>query len=138
MNDAPLPHPELAGATTRWVRGAAALEALIADEAPTDVDVVVLDGALAQATDPLVAMGWLRDRCRTAVLVRTAGVAVGGLPDRCLWRFDERDGWLPTRPGLVGLCRAAGFSRVEVLGPRAPAPAPGTLATDALEVLAWR
>jgi hypothetical protein len=63
-------------------------------------------------------------------------VAIGGFEQRPFCEFfppkakllgDPTNFWAPNGPALVGLCEAAGFSRVELLT-TPPVPAPGQTA----------
>ena len=96
-------------------------------------DVVLFLGVLYHLEDPLGALGRLRGLAGELAVIETEaaewpGHEDGGLLE--LFPTDERAGdptnwWAPSRAGLLELCRAAGFSQVDVVrGP--PAPEPGT------------
>ena len=94
---------------------------------PLAGEILLAAGTLAAARDPLVALKAVHAGGAAAVVIETATFAVDGHADRCLWRFGD-DGWIPTRAGLEGLCRAAGFARTELV------EATG----DGLVLRAWR
>jgi hypothetical protein len=76
-------------------------------------------------------------RCRTAAVIATPAIAIGGRAGTRLWQFGD-DGWTPTFAGLEGVCRTAGFTRVELIGAPEPEPAAGEVATWDLVLRAWR
>jgi hypothetical protein len=130
-----LSHPDLAGAAVTTLTTAEAQSAFTAGGVPADV--VVLDGVLGAATDPLVALRAVRERSRVATVISCAAIAVGGRDGIGLWEFGD-DGWRPTVAGLEGLCIAAGYTRTDIVGDTGPAPAPGAVDTFGLVVRAWR
>lgn len=105
------------------------VESVVADFMTTDVDevgtfdVALFLGVLYHLMDPFAALRRLRKVTREVAVIETACMVLVGLAERPLWDFfpnDELDGdpgnwWAPNVAGLVGACRAAGFSSVEVV-----------------------
>jgi tRNA (mo5U34)-methyltransferase len=97
-------------------------------------DVVLYLGSLYHMEDPFGALKRVAAVTREVAVVETEAVAVPGYEQYALCRFfesDELDGdvsnwWSPNEKALAGMCRAAGFSRVEtIIGPPKPErPAP--------------
>jgi tRNA (mo5U34)-methyltransferase len=126
------------------------VESVVGDFAAMDIqtlgsfDVVFFGGVLYHLEDP---MGGLRRVARLTdevALIRTVAVAVGGHPDARLWEFypfselagDSSNWFAPTWPAFSGACRAAGFSRVELLV-EVPRPEEG-IASYLIEAQAWK
>ena len=86
-------------------------------------DVVLYLGVLYHMEDPLRALRRVAAATRELAVVETAGVLADGLEEHALCEFFESDEleedpsnwWAPNAMGLAGLCRAAGFGRVEVV-----------------------
>jgi hypothetical protein len=131
-----LDHPALTGATVVELTTAEEHAAFTAGDAHADV-VVLSGGVLGALRDPLIALRAAHARCRTAAVIATPAIAIGGRATTSLWRFGD-DGWTPTRTGLEGVCRTAGFARTELIGTSEPAPAIGDTATWDLVLRAWR
>jgi tRNA (mo5U34)-methyltransferase len=105
------------------------VESVVADFMTTDLDgvgtfdVAFFLGVLYHLMDPFAALRRLRKVTREVAVIETACMVLVGLAERPLWDFfpnDELDGdpgnwWAPNVAGLVGACRAAGFSSVEVV-----------------------
>jgi tRNA (mo5U34)-methyltransferase len=91
-------------------------------------DVVLFLGVLYHLEDPYLSLRRLAEVTNDIALIETACVVVPGREHHALWEFfetselnnDQTNWWAPNQKALVGACRAAGFSRVEVLA--APPP----------------
>jgi tRNA (mo5U34)-methyltransferase len=99
-------------------------------------DVVLYLGVLYHMEDPLAALRRVRALTREVAIIETEAVAIGGLERHALVEFfppnaklsdDPTNFWAPNAPGLVGLCRTAGFGRVDLLT-EPPRPRRGRLA----------
>lgn len=99
-------------------------------------DVVFYLGSLYHMENPLEAVKRVAAVTREVAVVETEAVAFEGLEGRAVCEFfesnelngDVSNWWAPNERALAGLCRAAGFARVEVVvtaPPFAP-PAPQT------------
>jgi tRNA (mo5U34)-methyltransferase len=109
-------------------------EPLVADFMTTDLealgtfDVVFYLGVLYHMQDPLRAMRRVAAVTREVAVIETAAVVVQDQEDRALVEFFPEDGlgddptnwWAPNETALHGLCRAAGFARVETVIPPPP------------------
>jgi tRNA (mo5U34)-methyltransferase len=91
-------------------------------------DVVLFLGVLYHLREPLTALERVRALTTGVAVVETEAVRVLGLPRAPLLEFhlggelrgDHTNWFVPTESALHGLCRAAGFSRVETrVGPPA-------------------
>lgn len=106
------------------------VEAVVCDPMKMDVqslgqfEVVLYMGVLYHMEDPLEALRRVRRVTKQVAVIETEAVAVGGFEDRPLCEFfptgaklmdDPTNFWAPNAPALVGLCKTAGFSRVELL-----------------------
>ena len=105
------------------------VESVVADFMTADLDqvgafdVTLFLGVLYHLQDPFAALRRLRQVTREVAVIETACMVLVGLAERPLWDFfpnDELDGdpgnwWAPNVAGLVGACRAAGFSTVDVV-----------------------
>ncbi len=88
-------------------------------------DVVLFLGVLYHMPHPLLSLQRLASVTRELAIIETAVVVVPGMEQYALCEFYETDElnfdptnwWAPNRKALEGLCRAAGFRRVDVLGP---------------------
>ena len=89
-------------------------------------DVVFYLGVLYHMKNPLAALERLARVTAELAVIETTAVAVPGFEERALCEFYESDElnldvtnwWGPNLKALHGLCRAAGFSRVETrVGP---------------------
>jgi hypothetical protein len=129
-----LDDPRLHGATVVRLATPGEHAAFAAGE--QSAGVVVLDGVLGRLTDPLVGLRAVHARCTIATVVRAPALALGGRAATCLWEFGD-DGWTPTRAGLEGLCRAAGFARTELLGAAEPSAPAGAVVPWELVMRAW-
>ena len=108
---------------------ASSVEPVVADFTATDpadigeFDVTLFLGVLYHLQDPFDALRRLRRVTREVAVIETACMVLVGLADRPLWDFfpedqlngDPSNWWAPNVAGLVGACRAAGFSSVEVV-----------------------
>jgi tRNA (mo5U34)-methyltransferase len=101
-------------------------EAVVGDYLEYDggpFDVVLYLGVLYHMPDPLGAMRKVAALTREVAVIETEAIAVVRCEKNALFEFfpgGERHGdptnwWAPNQAGLVGLCEAAGFRRVEVL-----------------------
>lgn len=101
-------------------------------------DVVLYLGVLYHETDPLGGLTKAAEATRGLCVVETAAVYVPGFEDRDFCEFypanelggDVTNWWAPNARALEGMCRAAGFRRVEVvkrLGSGEPARRSGVL-----------
>jgi tRNA (mo5U34)-methyltransferase len=93
-------------------------------------DVVLFLGVLYHLRDPLVALEHVRALTKEVAVIETEAIGVLGMPEASLLSFtpgaelrgDHTNWFVPTRAALHGLCRAAGFARVETrIGPPAAA-----------------
>ena len=105
------------------------VEPLVADFMASDPgeigrhDVSLFLGVLYHLMDPFDALRRLRRVTGEVAVIETAVMVLVGLADRPLWDFfpedqlngDPSNWWAPNVAGLVGACRAAGFSSVEVI-----------------------
>ncbi len=86
-------------------------------------DVVVYLGVLYHMENPLAAMRRVAQVTKDLAIIGTQAIAIEGHENRALCEFypgsefnnDPTNWWAFTEKTLVGLCQAAGFSRVEVL-----------------------
>jgi tRNA (mo5U34)-methyltransferase len=86
-------------------------------------DVVLYLGVLYHMENPLAALRRVAQVTKELAIIGTQGIAIEGHEGRSLFEFfpgselnnDYSNWWAPTEKALVGLCTAAGFSRVEVL-----------------------
>ena len=106
-----------------------AVEPVVADFMATDPDdigrhdVSLFLGVLYHLMDPFDALRRLRRVTRELAVIETAVMVLVDLAERPLWDFfpedqlngDPSNWWAPNVAGLVGACRAAGFSSVEVI-----------------------
>lgn len=96
-------------------------------------DLVLYLGVLYHMENPLAALRRVASVTRRLAVIETAAVVVAGAEDHALCEFYESDElqgdvgnwWAPNAKALTGLCRAAGFSSVELLdghpyGPTTP------------------
>jgi len=85
-------------------------------------DFVLFLGVLYHLKDPFLALRKLRQLTRGVAVIETGVSVVPGWFDERLWLFiegselggDASNWWLPTPAGLLAMCRAAGFSRLQV------------------------
>jgi len=92
-------------------------------------DVVLYLGVLYHMADPLGALSLLAQVTKEVAIIETAAMHVPGCEDLSLCEFypenqlnnDHSNWWAPNTMALTGLCRAAGFERIDVLADR-PAP----------------
>jgi tRNA (mo5U34)-methyltransferase len=107
------------------------VEPLVADFMEMDLaplgtfDVVLYLGVLYHIQDPFAALRRLASVTGERAVIETAAATFRGLEDHAMCQFleanelnhDVGNWWVPNRKGIEGMCRAAGFSRVEVLTP---------------------
>ena len=85
-------------------------------------DVVLYLGVLYHQRHPLQALERVAKVTRDVAIIETEAVNIPGLEDRAFCQFFESDElagdpsnwWAPNAQALIGLCRAAGFRKVEV------------------------
>jgi tRNA (mo5U34)-methyltransferase len=96
-------------------------------------DVVLFLGVLYHMRSPLRALEKVAEATYGLAVIETEAVEFNLYPELALSEFYERDElghdytnwWCPNERALVGMCRAAGFERVEVIkGAPQPAPKP--------------
>lgn len=104
------------------------VEPLVADFMEVDpatlgqFDVVLYLGVLYHQRHPLQALERVAKVTRHVAIIETEAVNIPGLEDRAFCQFFESDElagdpsnwWAPNAQALIGLCRAAGFRKVEV------------------------
>jgi tRNA (mo5U34)-methyltransferase len=115
------------------------VEPIVADymtmdpDAAGTFDVVLYLGVLYHMEDPMAAMRRVRALTRGVAIIETEAVAVAGFEHRAFAEFfppdakllqDPTNFWSPNAPCLAGLCKTAGFSRVDLLT-TPPRPRPG-------------
>jgi tRNA (mo5U34)-methyltransferase len=108
------------------------VEVVVADFMEMDVatlglfDVVFYFGSLYHMENPLGAMKRVAAVTKELAIIETEAASFQGLDEHALYEFfpsnelnnDVSNWWAPNEKALAGLCRAAGFSRVEsVVGP---------------------
>ena len=105
------------------------VRALVADfmemdlEALGTFDVVLFLGVLYHLQNPLEALKRVASVTQGVAVIETQAMAVHGLEDRALCQFfesnelnhDVSNWWAPNRKALEGMCRAAGFTRVQTI-----------------------
>ncbi|MGH9078942.1 MAG: DUF1698 domain-containing protein [Acidimicrobiales bacterium] len=85
-------------------------------------DVVFYFGVLYHMVDPIAALKRVREVTKDIAVIETAAIEVPGYPDSSLVAFfageelhaDYGNWFAPSAPALVGMCRAAGFRKVEL------------------------
>jgi tRNA (mo5U34)-methyltransferase len=95
-------------------------------------DVVFYFGVLYHMVDPIGALKRLRHVTREVAVVETAGTFVPGYEDSSLVQFfagdelhaDYGNWFAPSEAALRGMCRAAGFRRVELAARTEQPPTP--------------
>jgi tRNA (mo5U34)-methyltransferase len=88
-----------------------------------EFDVVLYLGVLYHMTDPLGALSRVAQVTREVAVIETQAVSVLGGEDLSLCEFypenqlnnDYSNWWAPNANALAGLCRAGGFSRIDLL-----------------------
>jgi tRNA (mo5U34)-methyltransferase len=86
-------------------------------------DVVLWLGVLYHMRHPLLAMEKVAAATKRLAIIETEALEIAGLGQHAWMEFFERDElahdftnwWAPNEKALVGLCRAAGFRRVDVI-----------------------
>jgi tRNA (mo5U34)-methyltransferase len=113
------------------------VETVVADFTTVDLeglgtfDVVLYLGVLYHMPEPLTCLERLRRVTRHVAAIGTHAIDVPGFLDQRLLQFepgnelggDFGNWYVPSVSALVGMCSAAGFSRVEVVVGPPPAPA---------------
>lgn len=112
------------------------VEAIVGDLLTMDLaalgtfDVVLYLGSLYHMADPLGALRRVAQVTKEVAIIETEAIAVKGFADHALCEFfpaselnsDPTNWWAPNGKSLEGLCRAAGFSRVELMQDEPPFP----------------
>ena len=88
-------------------------------------DIVLFLGVLYHMQNPFLALQRVAALTREVAIIETEAMALPGNEHRALCEFfegqelnnDSSNWWAPNERGLIGLCRAAGFSKVDVLTP---------------------
>lgn len=110
------------------------VETIVTDFMETDLgalgqfDVVFYLGVLYHMRHPLLALERLAQVTRDMAVIETEAVCIPGLEDRAFCQFFEADElsadptnwWSPNAQAVIGLCRAAGFRKVEIQRPLQP------------------
>ena len=105
------------------------VEAVVADFMTTDLaalgqfDVVLFLGVLYHMRHPLLALERLAQVTRDMAVIETEAVCIPSMEEQAWCEFFESDElandptnwWSPNAKAVAGMCRAAGFSRVEIL-----------------------
>jgi tRNA (mo5U34)-methyltransferase len=86
-------------------------------------DIVLFLGVLYHLKDPFLALKRLRQITRDVVVIETGVAVLPGWSEERLWLFiegselggDASNWWLPTPTGLLAMCRAAGFTDLQVI-----------------------
>jgi tRNA (mo5U34)-methyltransferase len=128
------------------------VEPVVADFAHDDLkplgrfDVVLFLGVVYHLTNPIGGLRKLYELTRDVAVIESEAVAIGGYPDASAVEFmgtrkhadDSTNFWAPTRAALDGMCRVAGFSRVDHVGLAPPAPPPGEMQPYRAMCHVWR
>ena len=93
-------------------------------------DVAFYLGVLYHMRNPLESLTRLAAVTREVAVIETEATMVPGYEERELCEFyegsalndDPSNWWVPNEQALVGLCRAAGFRKVEMVAPKPPEP----------------
>jgi tRNA (mo5U34)-methyltransferase len=133
VQETPYWHPDTAPGKLGFDAARRALgstvEPVIADFTKMDLasfgmfDVVLYLGVLYHMENPFEAVRRLAMVTKEFAIIESEAVAVPGYPDRCLWEFfpsnelnnDVSNWWAPNENALKGMCKAAGFRRVETI-----------------------
>jgi tRNA (mo5U34)-methyltransferase len=86
-------------------------------------DIVLFLGVLYHLEDPLQALKHLSALTREVAIIETAAVSIPGFEHLAFAEFfetselegDMSNWWAPNMKALCGLCRAAGFRRIEII-----------------------
>jgi tRNA (mo5U34)-methyltransferase len=103
------------------------------------LDITLYLGVLYHMQDPFGCLKRLAHVTRELAVIETAAVCVPGFEDRAPCEFyesnelnaDVSNWWAPSQIALLAMCRAAGFSRVEVIS-REPQLGVGRAMVDAM------
>lgn len=109
-------------------------------------DVVFYLGVLYHMRHPLLALQRLASVTREVAVIETHAVYVPACEQHALCEFyettelngDASNWWAPNRKGLEGLCRAAGFRKVENVSPPASTATEGEVIHTRLHAHAYR
>lgn len=108
-------------------------------------DITLFMGVLYHMKDPLGSLTRLASVTREMAVIETHAIALPGYEHLELSEFysssqlngDSTNWWGPNLRALVGMCRAAGFSRVEVVAGKVPATAVQRLRQGASALLSY-
>jgi tRNA (mo5U34)-methyltransferase len=131
------------------------VEMLVAEFMDTDLkkigmfDVVLYLGSLYHMENPLLALRRVAKVTKEVAIIETEAAAFPNLEHSAICEFfesnelngDVSNWWAPNEKALAGLCRAAGFARVEsVIGPPPLVPEADTSAITRYRsvVHAWK
>jgi tRNA (mo5U34)-methyltransferase len=117
----------------RRVRGSK-VRSVVADFTTMDLeslgqfDISLYLGVLYHMHDPFRCLKRLAQVTKELAIIETAAIRIPGLEQFPLWEFyegselngDVNNWWAPTEAGLLAMCRAAGFSKVEPLVSQPP------------------
>jgi tRNA (mo5U34)-methyltransferase len=86
-------------------------------------DVVLFLGVLYHLQEPLAAIKRVASLTKEVAIIETEAVAMTGFEDRAVCEFfptnelngDYSNWWSPNLKAIIGMCTAAGFSRVDVI-----------------------
>lgn len=109
-------------------------------------DVVLYKGVLYHMEDPMAALRRVARVTGEVAVIETAAVHLPGYEDCAVCEFYEADElnldpsnwWAPNAKALHGMCRAAGFARVETVFENPDAAAPGKVVRYRTVVHAWK
>lgn len=95
-------------------------------------DVAFYLGVLYHLRNPLDGLARLAAITREVAIIETHAILIPGREDRALCEFfddsalndDASNWWVPNEKALVGLCRAAGFRKVECVSEKPAEPSP--------------
>jgi tRNA (mo5U34)-methyltransferase len=133
FQSSPFWHPETlpgkAGFNVAHEALASRVESVVGDFMEMDItplgqfDVVLYLGSLYHMENPLAAMRRVFDVTAEVAIIETEAVIIPGHEETALFEFfptnelngDVSNWWAPNEKALVGMCRAAGFTRVDVI-----------------------
>lgn len=141
----PLELPGKMGFDTAYTALNSKVEGVVADFMNVDLgqlgmfDVVLYLGSLYHMENPLLALKRVAAVTKEVAIIETEAVAFPRLEQRAICEFfesnelngDVSNWWAPNQKALTGMCRAAGFSRVDMIcgPPLGVTPSSGTAET---------
>ena len=110
------------------------VEPMVADFTTMDLDalgtfdVTLYLGVLYHMRDPFRSLRRLAKVTKELAIIETSAMRIPGYEKHQLWEFfesnelnaDVTNWWAPSDAGLLGMCRAAGFSRAVLVPPAKP------------------